>query len=167
MTSTLAKYVDEENIPKKYGGKLDWKFGDMPNLDPSIANGMKWEEDIMQKGHRTFPIGPIRLKYDAAGDLEVTAIGTEDGKPRQRVIAHLPAKTGVAMQALSAGRLADQPLPTVPLSTATAPPTTNATHTASEPVGANGEQKRGTEPNADLDTSKNPDASLPDSSQAG
>lgn len=25
--------MDEENIPKRYGGKLDWDFGDMPNLD--------------------------------------------------------------------------------------------------------------------------------------
>lgn len=33
VQKTLSSFMDEENIPKRYGGKLDWDFGDMPNLD--------------------------------------------------------------------------------------------------------------------------------------
>ncbi|EFR00991.1 CRAL/TRIO domain-containing protein [Nannizzia gypsea CBS 118893] len=33
VQQTLSAFMDEENIPKRYGGKLDWDFGDMPNLD--------------------------------------------------------------------------------------------------------------------------------------
>lgn len=105
MTSTLAQYVDLDNIPKKYGGNLDWNFGDMPNLDPGIANTLQWKEDFMQNGHRTLPIGPIKWQYDEKGDLVATAIGTEDGKPRERVVAGLHPQAGVARLALSAGRV--------------------------------------------------------------
>lgn len=37
---TLLQYMDEENIPTKYGGKLDFKFGDMPILEPAIADSL-------------------------------------------------------------------------------------------------------------------------------
>lgn len=68
MTSTLAKFVDMDNIPKKYGGNLDWKFGDMPNLEPAIANSLRWRENFEVKGHKTLPIGPIKLQYDEHGE---------------------------------------------------------------------------------------------------
>jgi hypothetical protein len=29
----LRKFIDNENIPKAYGGELDFKFEDEPNLD--------------------------------------------------------------------------------------------------------------------------------------
>lgn len=104
MAPTLAKYVDMDNIPKKYGGTLDWRFGDMPYLEPAIANSLRWTEQIEQKGHRTFPIGPIKWQYDQNGDLVATAVGSENGKPRNRVIAGLHPESGVATLALSPGR---------------------------------------------------------------
>lgn len=110
MTATLKRYVDEENFPKKYGGKLEWKFGDMPNLEPAIADAMTWKEDIRQNGNRTFPTGPIRWEYNEYGDMEATAIGSENGKPRRRVIAQLKAQSGVTRLALSAGRIHSQQL---------------------------------------------------------
>ena len=105
MTATLAKFLDMDNIPKKYGGNLDWKFGDMPNLEPAIADSLRWREQFEQNGHKTLPIGPIKLQYDEQGDLLATAIGTEDGKARQRVIAGLHPEDGVARLALSPGRV--------------------------------------------------------------
>lgn len=87
MKSTLEQYIDLDNIPKKYGGNLNWEFGDLPFLDPGIVKSLKWEESNEQKGHKTIPIGPIKWKYDDNGDLAATAIGSEHGKPRNRVIA--------------------------------------------------------------------------------
>ena len=77
----------------------------MPNLDPGIADSLQWKEEFVQNGHRTLPIGPIKWQYDASGDLVATAIGTEDGKPRERVVAGLHPQAGVARLALSPGRV--------------------------------------------------------------
>ncbi|KAI7151679.1 CRAL/TRIO domain-containing protein, partial [Hortaea werneckii] len=89
MRSTLEQYVDLDNLPKKYGGNLDWEFGDMPALDPGIVKALDWKETIEQKGHKTLPIGPIRWEYEdengKKGDLVAKAIGTEKGKPRRNV----------------------------------------------------------------------------------
>ncbi|KAL9111164.1 MAG: hypothetical protein Q9227_004427 [Pyrenula ochraceoflavens] len=34
---TLEKFIDVENIPKAYGGSLDWNFGELPALDQAAA----------------------------------------------------------------------------------------------------------------------------------
>ncbi|KAI7238696.1 CRAL/TRIO domain-containing protein [Hortaea werneckii] len=108
MRSTLEQYVDLNNLPKKYGGNLDWEFGDMPALDPGIVKALDWKETIEQKGHKTLPIGPIRWEYEdengKKGDLVAKAIGTEKGKPRRNVIAGLHPEAGLARLALSPGR---------------------------------------------------------------
>ncbi|KAI7603124.1 CRAL/TRIO domain-containing protein, partial [Hortaea werneckii] len=108
MRSTLEQYVDLDNLPKKYGGNLDWEFGDMPALDPGIVKALDWKEMIEQKGHKTLPIGPIRWEYEdengKKGDLVAKAIGTEKGKPRRNVIAGLHPEAGLARLALSPGR---------------------------------------------------------------
>ncbi|KAI7580023.1 hypothetical protein KC316_g9189 [Hortaea werneckii] len=109
MRSTLEQYVDLDNLPKKYGGNLDWEFGDMPALDPGIVKALDWKETTEQKGHKTLPIGPIRWEYEdengKKGDhLVAKAIGTEKGKPRRNVIAGLHPEAGLARLALSPGR---------------------------------------------------------------
>ncbi|KAK4549026.1 hypothetical protein LTR36_007482 [Oleoguttula mirabilis] len=105
MKETLEKFVDIDNIPKKYGGNLDWQFGDMPYLEPSIVNALRWKEQPTEKGHRTWPKGPIKWQYDDNGDLVATAIGTEHGQVRNRAIAGLHPDAGVAQLALSPGRV--------------------------------------------------------------
>ena len=104
MASTLSEYVDLDNVPKKYGGNLDWKFGDMPSLDPGIVNSMKWKENFEQKGHKTLPIGPLKMQYDEDGDLLIVAVGTEGGKQRNQVIAGLHPDSSIAQLSLSPGR---------------------------------------------------------------
>nr|POE48709.1 hypothetical protein CFP56_38805 [Quercus suber] len=93
-----------DNVPKKYGGNLDWKFGDLPNLEPAIANAMHWIEDLKENGHRTLPKGPIKWHYAENGDLTATAIGTQNGVARNQVIGTLHTEAGVARLALSPGR---------------------------------------------------------------
>ena len=34
----LRKFIDNENIPKVYGGELDFEFGDEPNLDQAAKD---------------------------------------------------------------------------------------------------------------------------------
>lgn len=103
MLQELSKFIDPDNIPKKYGGNLEWKFGDRPFLEPEIANSLRWKQDVQEHGHRTFPIGPIKWEYDEDGDLVATAIGSEAGAPRKQVLAGLHPEN-VATLALSPGR---------------------------------------------------------------
>lgn len=176
MTTTLKQYVDEENFPKKYGGKLDWKFGDMPNLEPSLVDAMTWHEDIRQNGNRTLPIGPIRWEYNEKGDMEMTAVGSENGTPRKRRVAELKRQDGVTRLALSAGRIHEQQLAgastATSAKTASGTTTGNATPAETEAAVASNGVRENRKPamdsaDADLNTGKDPRASLPDSSRAG
>ncbi|PBP17680.1 cellular retinaldehyde-binding/triple function protein [Diplocarpon rosae] len=51
---TLESFIDPANIPVKYGGKLEFVFGDLPVLDPALEKVVKWEE-----GKKDFPHGPM------------------------------------------------------------------------------------------------------------
>ncbi|KAF2760865.1 CRAL/TRIO domain-containing protein [Pseudovirgaria hyperparasitica] len=86
---TLERYIDPANIPKKYGGQLDYEFGQMPNIEPDIAEALVWESSADENGRRTFPTGPIKWIPNEKGETEAVAVGTEDGKLRRRVVAKL------------------------------------------------------------------------------
>jgi hypothetical protein len=110
---TLEKYIDIENIPRKYGGTLDFKFGMMPILEPAIANALEWEipgksttnpvtivkekvEKVLPKGYIStndngFPIGPIKWHETNDGNLNAIAVGSEQGSRRNDVIARMKA----------------------------------------------------------------------------
>ncbi|KAF2835950.1 CRAL/TRIO domain-containing protein [Patellaria atrata CBS 101060] len=90
MKSTLQQYIDPANIPKKYGGTLDWDFGNMPHLEPGIADTLTWHQPLSEAGHRTIPTGPIKWEESENGDMVAVAVGFQDGKPRREVIATLP-----------------------------------------------------------------------------
>ncbi|KAI6715066.1 phosphatidylinositol transporter [Diplocarpon mali] len=51
---TLESFIDPANIPVKYGGKLEFVFGDLPVLDPALTKVVEWEE-----GKKDFPHGPM------------------------------------------------------------------------------------------------------------
>ena len=104
MKETLSKFVDLENVPKKYGGTLDWQFGDMPHLDPVIVSSLRWDVQVKDRGHLSLPKGPIKWQYDSKGDLVMTAIGSDSGKHRQQKIAGLHPKAGVARLSLVPGK---------------------------------------------------------------
>ncbi|GAB7361349.1 hypothetical protein MBLNU230_g1405t1 [Neophaeotheca triangularis] len=124
MKQTLEQYIDPDNIPKKYGGKLDFKFGDLPVLEPSIENYLRWKAPQSGKeGHKTIPTGPIKWQYDNAGDLVAVAVGTEKGVPRNKVIASLHPEEGVSTLALNPGRNERAALQRTTTGQATHPPT--------------------------------------------
>lgn len=70
--------MDPSDIPKQYGGNLDWEWGDMPNLDEparELAGGL----EIPSKGGKPdFVKGPLLFDGD-----KIRALGTVDGAPRR------------------------------------------------------------------------------------
>ncbi|KAF2723496.1 CRAL/TRIO domain-containing protein [Polychaeton citri CBS 116435] len=124
MKATLEEYIDPENIPKKYGGKLDYKFGDLPMLEPAIANSLEWREKTEQNGYRTIPTGPVKWQYRESGELVAVAVGSEGGSPRNKVIAGLRTESShPAIGALSPGRAVREKLFRTTTGNATHPPT--------------------------------------------
>lgn len=152
---TLLQYIDEENIPVKYGGKLDFKFGDKPMLEPGIAENLQWHEDVRQGKWRSFPTGPIQWAPDKAGVLTATAVGSENGQRRNRVIAGLKPSEKAAQATLRPGG-----------ETLIRTTTGEATHPPTPPPGAI-EEPPSDMADADSNVGLAPHASSPDTSRAG
>lgn len=77
--------MDVANIPKQYGGDLDWKWGDMPNLDEparELVGGI--ESDTAEgkgEGESGYTRGPVLFKGD-----HIEVLGKVNGESRQRSI---------------------------------------------------------------------------------
>ena len=88
---TLSSFIDIEDIPKRYGGNLDFDFGKLPNLDPKIRQHLSIEST--ENAETLFVASPIRwVNEDKSGlDGEMTAlsVGTVDGKQRKERVAVL------------------------------------------------------------------------------
>ncbi|KAK9351317.1 CRAL-TRIO domain-containing protein [Lipomyces doorenjongii] len=69
MKATLRSYIDPVNLPKQYGGELDFEFGQGPVLDPATKDVLKWEGS-----YTDFPHGPIYWT-DKGDHIEATAVG--------------------------------------------------------------------------------------------
>lgn len=129
MKSTLEKYIDPANIPKKYGGQLDYAFGDMPIIEPAIEKTLQWEHPASGKGGRTIPTGPIKWEDVGGGKVCAVAVGSENGKPRRQVIAALPNK------AAAAALRGDSNAPNAPLPDNDLTRTTSGEHTHPKDTG--------------------------------
>lgn len=76
---TLEAYVDPRNLPRKYGGELDFGFGQLGVPDPAWDGVIRWEE-----GFDRFPTGPLMWETADDGErLACVAYGAEEGKPRR------------------------------------------------------------------------------------
>ena len=78
--------MDVHNIPKKYGGQLDFSFGDMPMVDPAIEKMFEWRAGPVEGVGSRLPIGPIRWQKGEKGEMEAIAVGTIDDTPRREVL---------------------------------------------------------------------------------
>ncbi|KAJ4265087.1 hypothetical protein NW762_005333 [Fusarium torreyae] len=91
VKTVLEQYIEPRNIPKKYGGELDYNFGELGNPDPT------WDGVVVfENGHKTFPSGPLLWQDDAEGRLVCIAKGYKDGQPRNERICTIPKTYGVA-----------------------------------------------------------------------
>jgi len=83
---TLETFIDPDNIPKQFGGNLDFKWGDRPNLDPAIRDRATW-----LNGHQDIPKGPAYWALKEGGkEIELVAVGSVKGGPRREAVCTLP-----------------------------------------------------------------------------
>lgn len=96
---TLEAYIEPCNIPKKYGGELDFSFGQLGIPDPSWEGVVQWED-----GFNQFPTGPLLWEtIDEGKRLACVAYGSENGKPREQRVCTIP-KTWPAINAEANGK---------------------------------------------------------------
>ncbi|KIN00216.1 hypothetical protein OIDMADRAFT_125307 [Oidiodendron maius Zn] len=78
---TLTAFIDPANIPKKYGGELDFKFGDMPVPDPAWKDALQWQGDFAN-----FPGGPLYWVHGDEDKIEALAVGSTQEHQRKEVV---------------------------------------------------------------------------------
>ncbi|KAI5464941.1 CRAL-TRIO domain-containing protein [Mariannaea sp. PMI_226] len=83
---TLEAFIDIRNIPKKYGGELDFSFGQLSVPDPQWEGVVKWEN-----GYKGFPSGPLLWQdIDGGKRMACVALGTKNGKLQDEIICTIP-----------------------------------------------------------------------------
>ncbi|KAI1437927.1 CRAL-TRIO domain-containing protein [Xylaria sp. CBS 124048] len=82
----LTTFMDIENIPKNYGGKLEWSFFDEPAYDEVVTGMATWEN-----GYTSFPAGPCYWEPTEDGTrLQCFAVGSKEGKTRRDLVCTIP-----------------------------------------------------------------------------
>lgn len=82
----LTSFIDIKNIPKQYGGELEFEWCQMPNLDSRIKEFATWEN-----GFTEFPKGPIYWVPTEQGTrMEALARGTINKKERNTRVCTIP-----------------------------------------------------------------------------
>ncbi|TAQ91596.1 hypothetical protein B7494_g109 [Chlorociboria aeruginascens] len=82
MKRTLESFIEPANIPQKYGGQLEFAFGDMPVLDPAMEHVLEWKGD-----RKDFPRGPMYWVEKKGEDkIEAIAVGHVDEKQRHETV---------------------------------------------------------------------------------
>ncbi|KAL5594110.1 hypothetical protein BROUX41_001158 [Berkeleyomyces rouxiae] len=128
VTEVLTSFIDPKNLPKQYGGELDFNWGDLPTVDPAWSGSLEWAN-----GHKSFPTGPmIWQPYGDGSRLECLSVGCKDGKPRRERICTI-SKTYLQpweKETLNATTAAPASPATTAATTATTDTATIATTTA-------------------------------------
>lgn len=82
VESTLRQFIYPKNIPKQYGGELEFGWGQLPTLDPAWDGIVEWAGE-----HRGFPSGPhVWRELDGGKKLECIGVGSVAGKQREERI---------------------------------------------------------------------------------
>lgn len=83
---TLKTFIAADNIPKQYGGDLEFTWGAMPQLDYKIQELATWEN-----GYTEFPQGPVYWKkIDGGKRMECLAVGSVDKNERHERVCTIP-----------------------------------------------------------------------------
>ncbi|KAI9722627.1 MAG: hypothetical protein M1812_001558 [Candelaria pacifica] len=80
---TLANFIDPADLPKKYGGELDWDFGMTPILDPNARQAV----GELEKGSHHWVEGPVIWELPPGQEPKAVAVGSVGGKDRREVVA--------------------------------------------------------------------------------
>lgn len=85
----LTSFIDPSNIPKQYGGTLDFAWGQAPALDPAIRDAADWEGAAGDSP--AFPKGPAYWRpIDGGRRVECVAVGSVDKVERCVRVCTLP-----------------------------------------------------------------------------
>lgn len=87
--SMLSEIADPINIPQKYGGKFDFNFGQVPDLDPEIKNMVTWLKDDQGNPIDDMPKGPLRWVERGDELRTAIAVGAVEGTPRNTAVMAL------------------------------------------------------------------------------
>ncbi|EED11489.1 SEC14 cytosolic factor, putative [Talaromyces stipitatus ATCC 10500] len=83
MMPTLAKYIDAESIPSRFGGEFAWEHGTPLDLDVRIQSGLEWKDE------GKLPPGPMKWVLDESGRKTAVAVGSIEGVARTTRIAQV------------------------------------------------------------------------------
>ena len=116
----LSEYIEPDDIPKKYGGNLDWEWGNTPYLDAGISKSLDWKSPAKgENGENAFPSGPTRWRTSSDGSsMTAVLLGTQNGKQREEEVASIAIPKNSVLNHLD-------PRP----SAHRAPPSTSGSHT--------------------------------------
>lgn len=81
-TEKLTEFIAPENLPKRFGGMLDWTFPTLPLPDAET-------EAIIGNLADKWVKGPIRYISKPEGDI-LMAVGSQDGQLRRETLAQIP-----------------------------------------------------------------------------
>ena len=73
----LRQELGLANVPKRFGGDLDWEFGSFPNLSPDA-------ESLNEHLVNNWVEGPLRFIDEPGGRLRIVAVGSKDGQLRRK-----------------------------------------------------------------------------------
>ncbi|POS87271.1 hypothetical protein EPUL_001832, partial [Erysiphe pulchra] len=91
MLEKLSLIIEPQNIPKKYGGQLNFQSGDKPQIDEAIKEIVTWE-----KGWTDFPLSPMRW-LDNGDTMEGYAVGSISGLERREKICTINKSSVTAL----------------------------------------------------------------------
>ncbi|KAF2623475.1 CRAL/TRIO domain-containing protein [Macroventuria anomochaeta] len=131
--ATLSEYIDHDNIPKKYGGGLDFEWTQMPNLEPEIEAAVKWEKPRMQNGKKTLPVGPVKWEKGQNGEMQAWAVGRQNGQPRRELVFTIPNPVGYKTKPVANIPAHELGNPLTTVGTATHPPDVDDSTTEQSP----------------------------------
>ena len=86
---TLSTFIDVENIPKKYGGGLDFECGMPPVLDPAVRKYLTMTPSQNSTSELMFLTAPVKWMEHEDGDLVAMGVGSLNGKARDEPLAIL------------------------------------------------------------------------------
>jgi hypothetical protein len=78
---TLREYIDDVNIPVKFGGGFPFVHGMLPDLDHDIQRFLSLESP------ESLPPGPMKWVEDSDGRRTALAVGIQFGSERSDRIA--------------------------------------------------------------------------------
>ena len=77
---TLSKFIDPENIPRKFGGTLDYEFGQLAPVDPAYADKIKWKYPIEEETQTTMEAKTKSKKKSKDNSSKRTSIDRQVSK---------------------------------------------------------------------------------------